>query len=95
MGEGPKLIIMSAKHIRKNLAVPYILLDARDIVSDGAFKFINLGKGEYVIALLADGEMIGPNTPVENITAGRNPGVIRLNKKGPVMNVGMINIIVN
>lgn len=69
-------------------------LDAKTTDPSGRFEFSNLGKGEYVLAVMTEKEEVPFKVPAENFSVENSPGVIALDSAAPVKNLYGINIVV-
>jgi hypothetical protein len=69
------------------------LVDAREIDSTGKFVFENLGRGEYVLALMTGKETIPYNIPSEKLKVKNAPGVVRLTVDAPTRKLEEIAIV--
>lgn len=74
--------------------LPNKLIDVRDLDRSGRFTFDHLGKGEYVIAIMTDKEVVPYSLPSEKLSVTNSPGVIKLDANKPNINLGNINIAV-
>jgi len=70
------------------------LLDVREPDASGKFYFDHLGKGEYILAIMIDKEVVPYNLPAEKLSVANSPGVIKLDVNKPSINLGNINIVV-
>ncbi|MBI4822683.1 MAG: hypothetical protein HY805_00405 [Nitrospirae bacterium] len=68
------------------------LLDVRQLDSQGRFVFDNLGDGQYLLAIMTDKETIPYSIPSENLKVKNPPGVLKLERKTPVLNLSDIDI---
>lgn len=70
------------------------LLDVREPDASGKFYFDHLGKGDYILAIMTDKEVVPYNLPAEKLSVTNSPGVIKLDVNKPSINLGNINIVV-
>lgn len=69
-------------------------LDAKTTDTSGRFEFANLGKGEYVLAVMTEKEEVPFKAPGGSFSVENAPAVITLDEAAPVKELGDINIIV-
>jgi hypothetical protein len=68
------------------------LIDAKEPDASGRFVFDHLGKGEYLLLFVTDRETLPFKIPADKWKAGNAPGVIKLDTKTSVRNLGTITI---
>jgi hypothetical protein len=71
------------------------LIDAVSPDKFGRFTFKNLGKGNYVLAVLTDDKAIPYTTPAEKIKAENSPAIITLDAGQPIADLRDINLVVS
>jgi hypothetical protein len=69
------------------------LVDVRTTDASGKFTFSNLGRGEYMLAVMTDKETVPYSLPPSQFKVKNAPGMIKLDIKNPSKNVGDINIL--
>jgi hypothetical protein len=69
------------------------LVDVRTTDASGKFTFTNLGRGEYMLAVMTDKETVPYSLPPGQFKVENAPGMIKLDIKNPSKNVGNINIV--
>ncbi|MDP2167294.1 MAG: hypothetical protein Q8J64_03055 [Thermodesulfovibrionales bacterium] len=68
------------------------LIDAVELDEKGGFMFKHLGKGEYILAVMADEETVPSGIPPDKLSVKNPPGVIKLGKGESSRNLGDIGI---
>ncbi len=86
--------VESLKEI-SDLTLNLRLVDVKELDSKGRFTFGNLGKGEYLLAVMTDKETIPYNSPPEKMKVENPPAVLRLNAYSPAVNLRDTNIVIN
>jgi hypothetical protein len=69
------------------------LVDVRTTDAAGKFTFANLGKGEYILAVMTDKETVHYGLAPGQFKVENVPGTIKLDINNPSRNVGDINIL--
>jgi hypothetical protein len=68
-------------------------VDVRTTDASGKFTFTNLGKGDYMLAVMTDKETVPYGLPPSQLKVENEPGTIKLDINNPSKNVGNINIL--
>ena len=68
-------------------------VDVRTTDASGKFTFTNLGRGEYILAVMTDKETVPYSLPPGHIKVKNASGAIKLDINNPSRNVGDINIL--
>lgn len=71
------------------------LIDAVSPDKFGRFTFKNLGRGNYVLAVVVDDKTIPYTTPAEKIKAENSPSLITLDAGQPIADLRDINLVVS
>ncbi len=67
-------------------------VDAKTTDGAGRFAFTNLGKGEYVLAVMVDNEQVSSKVPADGLSVENAPGIIRIDAENPSRSLGTIAI---
>ncbi len=69
-------------------------IDAKTTDAAGKFEFANLGKGEYVLAVMVEKEEVPFKAPAGGLSVENAPVVIAVDAAAPSKNLGDINLVV-
>jgi hypothetical protein len=78
--------------VSKPLSLVWTLLDVQKTDNQGRFNFMNLAKGQYILAVMTEAEAVPYNLPVDKFKVTNTPKLIKLASNTPVKDLGSINI---
>ena len=96
--EGKKIALFPYKPNMKQIDPKSLLsglpIDSKTTDPAGRFEFTNLGKGDYVLAVMTEKEEVPFKVPAGGLNIENAPAIIALDAAAAVKNLGDINLIV-
>ncbi len=74
-------------------ALIHKLVDVQDIDKDGSFTFRNIGKGDYLLIIVADKNIIPYDIASNKLKVKNLSGPVKIDINRPTMDLGTVNIV--
>ena len=74
-------------------ALIHKLVDVQDIDKDGSFTFSNIGKGDYLLIIVADKNIIPYDITSNKLKVKNLSGPVKIDINRPTMDLGTVNIV--